>query len=127
MEYSEQYLTYEDYRSLGGTLDLASFYLLEFEARRKIDIRTQNRLKNVDVIPYEVKICEYNIMNIVSKYNDDKKRNISSESVGSWSVSYNTDFKKLIDDKSHEINDIITNSLMGIVVNNEHLLFLGCK
>ena len=49
MEFSGQYLTYEEYRALGGTLDLTSFNLLEFEARRQIDIKTFNRLKNVEI------------------------------------------------------------------------------
>ena len=65
MEFSEQYLNYEEYRSLGGTLDLAPFNLLEYEARRKIDIETHDRLKNLNYndIPLEVKMCEYNITN----------------------------------------------------------------
>ena len=46
MEFEGQYLTYEDYKGLGGTLDLMPFNLLEFEARKKIDINTKNRLKN---------------------------------------------------------------------------------
>ena len=36
MEFSGQYLTYEEYRALGGTLDLAPFNILEFGARRRI-------------------------------------------------------------------------------------------
>ena len=55
MEFSGQYLTYEEYKALGGTLDLTPFNLLEFESRRLIDTRTHNRLKNVDNIPEEVK------------------------------------------------------------------------
>ena len=39
MEESEKYLTYQDYRSMGGTLDLMPFNLLDFEAERKIDER----------------------------------------------------------------------------------------
>ena len=50
MDFSEQYLTYAEYRSLGGTLDITPFNLLEFEARRKIDIRTFNRLKGTDSV-----------------------------------------------------------------------------
>ena len=70
MEFSGQYLTYEEYRSLGGTLDLTPFNLLEFEARRKIDSRTMNRLKDIDSqdIPQEVKICEYNVINSINSY-----------------------------------------------------------
>ena len=48
MEFSGQYLTYEEYMALGGTLDLMPFNILEFEARRQIDIKTFNRIKNLD-------------------------------------------------------------------------------
>ena len=129
MEFEGQYLTYEEYKALGGTLDLMPFNLLEFEARRKIDINTQNRLKNINVedIPQEVKICEFNIINIIIKYNNDKQKNISSESVGSWSVSYNTNIKELVQEKSYEIDDIIFNHLIGVIVNGEHLPYLGVE
>ena len=50
MEFSGQYLTYPEYKSLGGTLDIMPFNLLEFEARKKIDNRTLYRLKNVEEI-----------------------------------------------------------------------------
>ena len=50
MEFSEQYLNYEEYKSLGGTLDIMPFNILEFESRKRIDERTQNRLKNIVII-----------------------------------------------------------------------------
>lgn len=33
MEFSGQYLTYEEYRGLGGTLDLMPFNLLELDRK----------------------------------------------------------------------------------------------
>ena len=47
MEFSGQYLTYDEYKELGGNLDQTPFNLLEFESRRIIDSKTQQRLKNV--------------------------------------------------------------------------------
>lgn len=49
------YLTYEEYQSMGGTLDLATFDDLEFEAETTVNWHTFNRLKNDTNIPYEVK------------------------------------------------------------------------
>ena len=40
MEFSGQYLTYLEYKALGGTLDQTPFNILEFEARRQIDIQS---------------------------------------------------------------------------------------
>ena len=48
MEFKGQYLTYQDYKALGGTLDLTPFNLLEFEARKEVDDCTYGRLKKLD-------------------------------------------------------------------------------
>ena len=49
MTFDGQYLTYVEYQQLGGsTIGKMPFDLLEFEARKQIDIRTQNRLKDLD-------------------------------------------------------------------------------
>lgn len=127
MEFSGQYLNYEEYRSLGGTLDLTPFNLLEFEARKRIDSLTQLRLKNLEYkdIPQEVKICIYNVMNLVSKYVNDDNRYKESERVGNYSVTYKSDIKMVVENKAVEINDIIINDLYGVIVNNEHLIYVG--
>ena len=85
MEISKQYLTYEEYKGLGGTIDQVSFNLLEFECRKKIDIRTQNRLINVTEIPQEVKICIFKMIDksfsYDSKINDINSKMIKSENL----------------------------------------------
>ena len=125
MEFSGQYLTYNEYKALGGNLDQTPFNLLEYEARRKVDERTQQRLKNVNDIPQEVKLCEYTIINNVLKaYNEEIARGKSSESVGSYSVSY-SNLKEIIENKKTEIADIISTNLYGVVYNGEHILYCG--
>lgn len=131
MEFSGQYLTYEEYRLLGGTLQQTPFNLLEFEARRKIDEITQWRLKNVNQIPQEVKMCVLTLINNLVTYMSENSslgnKNIASESVGSYSVSYITgsQIQETIKSKNTEINDIISTYLTGVVVNNEHIIYLG--
>lgn len=131
MEFGGQYLTYTEYKSLGGTLDIMPFNLLEFETRKKIDNRTLYRLKNVEEIPNEVKICMFNLINAIYKYADDYNNqlsgNISSESVDGYSVSYidNTRIQEIIKSKDSEINSIISDNLNGVIVNGQHLTFLG--
>ncbi len=122
-----QYLTYTEYQELGGTLEETPFNILEFEARKRIDIRTQNRLKDIDSedIPQEVKLCIYNLIGKIQLYQNDTNRSIGSESVGSYSVDYVDDIQKIINNKSYELDDIIMNSLYGVIVNNEHILYLG--
>ena len=68
MEFEGQYLTYEEYKGLGGTLDLMPFNILEFEARNQIDLRTQNRLVNEVEIPQKVKMCDFNLIDKINHY-----------------------------------------------------------
>lgn len=128
MEFTGQYLTYNEYQELGGTLDQTPFNLLEFEARRRIDLRTQNRLVGLEngEIPQEVKLCIFKIIETVLKaYEGETSRGISHETVGSYSVTYDDDMKKIVESKNVEINDLIMSELFGVIVNNEHILYCG--
>lgn len=130
MEFKGQYLTYEDYKGLGGTLDLTPFNLLEFEVRRKIDLRTDNRLVNLENedIPDKVKLCEYKMIESVLKaYDEQINRGKSTEIVGSYHVTYNNDMKEIIKSKNAELNDLIVSELYGVNVNGEHILFCGVR
>lgn len=140
MKFDNQYLNYETYRLLGGKMDYMPFNLLEFEARKIIDGRTQKRLKGVEEIPQEVKLCINKMINTIGSYisatNVDtsdsiNKNNISSESVGSYSVSYITpeqilsNVQEIIKSKNKELEDIMFNYLINCVVNNEHIMYNG--
>ena len=103
MSFEGQYLTYAEYVSLGGTLQETPFNIAEFLTRREIDLRTLNRLIGVDEIPNEVKLCEYNLIDFINKYQiENNNRNIQSENVGDYSVTYNSDFKEIINSKNKE-------------------------
>ena len=131
MEFDGQYLTYTEYKALGGSLDMTPFNLLEFEARRKIDERTLNRIKGIEKIPQEIKMCMFALINSLGSYSNESSnnKNIASESVGSYSVSYVTGgtIQEIVQSKNVELNDIITTYLMGVIVNGEHVLYLGVK
>lgn len=132
MEFSGQYLNYNDYRLLGGTLDQTPFNLLEYEARRKIDERTQGRLKEVADMPQEVKMCVFALINSMNSYGssiESNNKNVASESIDGYSVSYVTGgtIQEIIKSKSVELNDIINTYLIGVIVNGEHIMYLGVK
>lgn len=134
MEFNGQYLTYEEYRGLGGTLDLMPFNLLEYEARKKIDARTQNRLVNKENIPQEVKLCEYALINSINSYSNSLEKisnsgNLASESIDGYSVSYitPTQVSEVVTARSFELDDIIRTYLTGVVYDNEHLIFVGIE
>ena len=133
MEFSEQYLTYEEYHGLGGVIPETSFNLLEFEARRKIDIRTQDRLKGFasEEIPQEVKLCVYALINSIVIFSNTMTNagNIASENTDGYSVSYITagQIGEIVMSKNKELDDIIRTYLLGVVFNGEHLLYAGVK
>lgn len=133
MDFNGQYLRYEEYKGLGGTLDLMPFNILEFEARRKIDERTQQRLQNVEVLPQAVKLCTYHLINTIYQYikDNDKNndRNIASENIDGYSVSYisGSQITEIMNAKNDELNDIIRTYLIGVVVNGEHIMYLGVE
>lgn len=122
MEFKNQYLTYAEYVELGGNLQEMPFNILELSARKNIDERTLNRLKNVTEIPLEVKVCVYNLIKLLNGYETLEDGNISSESTDGYSVTY-----KQVDKKSREqeIINSIENDLYGVIVNNIPILYLG--
>lgn len=133
MEFSGQYLTYQEYLALGGTLDLMPFNLIEFEARKQIDIRTQNRLVDCEKAPQSVKLCEYNLINMIDGYakstNNITSKGITSESIDGYSISYvsPTQISEVVKSKNSEITDTIRTYLLNEKYNDEHLLFIGVK
>ncbi len=133
MTFEGQYLTYAEYQTLGGSaIGDMPFNLLEFEARRLIDIKTFNRLVDGENIPQAVKLCEYNLINSILSYNEtinsiNTEGNKASESTDGYSVSYitKTQIKDIIETNSAEYNNIIDKYLMFVVYNKEHLLYIG--
>ena len=126
MTFEGQYLTLDEYIELGGSqIEQMPFNLLEFEARRKIDSRTQNRLRNEENIPQEVKLCVFNLINTLQTYINTQNRNVQSESVGEYSVSYGGNINEIIESKNAELDDIIIDYLYGVIVNGEHVIYNG--
>ena len=135
MIFEGQYLTYAEYINLGGSaIGEMPFNLLEFEARRKIDIRTFNRLKNIEEIPQEVKLCEYNLINSINKYvstnnSVEANGNIKSENTDGYSVSYlsASEISDVVKSKEAELDDIIRTYLLNVIVNEEHIMYCGVE
>lgn len=127
MEFKEQYLTYNDYKALGGTLDQVPFNLLEYDVRKKIDERTQGRLINIEPIPKEVKMCVFKMIDVLDKYQplETQDKTIISENTDGYSVSYKKLEKSDIDVKNEELKDIMMSYLSNVIVNKIPVLYLG--
>ena len=135
MTFEGQYLTYAEYQALGGSaIGEMPFNLLEFEARRQIDIRTFNRIKDNETIPQEVKLCEYELINSISSFKNATDSvasggNVKSENTDGYSISYisASEISDVVKSKQTEIDDIIRTYLLGIILNGEHLMYCGVK
>lgn len=127
MEFEGQYLTYQEYKALGGTLDEMPFNLLEFNARKKIDERTFGRLINKGQEYKEVKLCVYNMITTLNSYSsyDTQNKAISSESTDGYSISYGTPQKSTTEAKNSELEDIIDTYLSNLIADDVSVLYRG--
>lgn len=130
MDFTNQYLSYAEYALLGGTLDEVPFNELEYECRRIIDSRTQNRLKNADEIPEEVKMLENKMIQTLQGYYvslNKAQSGTASVNTDGYSESYisSSEISQLIEGKIDVLQDLVSTYLFGVIVNNEHLLYCG--
>lgn len=127
MEFKGQYLTYQEYLALGGTLDEMPFNLLEFNARKKIDERTFGRLVDKGQEYKEVKLCIYNMIITLNSYSsyDTQNKAISSESTDGYSVSYGTPQKSTTEAKNSELESIIDTYLSNLILDDVPVLYRG--
>ena len=127
MEFEGQYLTYQEYLALGGTLDEMPFNLLEYNARKKIDERTFGRLVDREQEYQEVKLCVYDMIATLNSYSsyDTQNKAMSSESTDGYSISYGTPQKSITEAKNSELEDIIDTYLSNLIVDDVPVLYRG--
>lgn len=126
--FSGQYLDYNTYVELGGTLENTPFNILEYNARKKIDERTFGRLIGLETIPNEVKLCVYKLIGLLNVYDETiSKGNISSEGIDGYSISYSKVDKSLIEGKQKATDEIIETYLSNTKIDNIPVLYRGVK
>ena len=102
MEFEGQYLTYDEYKAMGGLLDQTPFNLLEFEARKEVDKYTFNRLVNLETQKQEVKLCIYALIEQINS-NKANLNGVASESTDGYSISYTSQNTSEISQKTRNI------------------------
>lgn len=114
MDFEGQYLTYDEYIELGGTLEETPFNILEFEARQNIDKYTFGRLKELKQQSQEVKLCVYKLISVIDSYNKYETQSIgvSSESIDGYSISYSTPSTNFTESKNSEMQNIVKEYLV---------------
>lgn len=102
-----QYLTYEEYQEIGGTLDLTAFNRNIDRACAFIDASTQNRLQSVLEVSTKVKACVRDLVEyLANNVSSGKAVTSKSQSAGgvSESESYAT---KTTDEINCEMLNIV--------------------
>ena len=132
MTFEGQYLTYAEYQALGGSaIGEMPFNILEYEARKLIDLKTFNRLKNQDEILQDVKLCEYELINKINSYLkvSETLGNVASENIDGYSVSYVSADRvsEVVKSKKNDLDDTIRTYLAGVIYNGEHLMYVGVE
>lgn len=122
----KDYLTYDEYKKIGGVLDPAAFDRYSVRAFSKVRQETHNRLDVMAKIPDEVKhLCRDLIEYMSNNLSQDKAISSESQSQGgsSESVSYANKSKF---DVENEIEDIIYDYLASVLDDNgTPLLYRG--
>lgn len=100
------YLTYDEYQEIGGTLDLTAFLHNIDRACAMIDIRTQSRLKQFEEIPFIVKSVCRDLIEYISA-NSVEKPIVTSRSESQGPISESVSFAvKTAEDYSADLDKI---------------------
>ncbi len=80
-----QYLTHDEYRAYGGTLDAIAFRPLELKARKRIDYLTDSRVQRMVAVPEAVKLCAFSLITL------DNAVGAEAQAVNPAVTSFSTD------------------------------------
>lgn len=108
------YLTYEEYKGLGGTIPENEFIPLEFKARKRIDRLTDSRVKNMAEIPEAVKLCILSLVKLENKVGVEAQ--VENPVVTSFNTDgYSESYGKVLgaEDAQKSMNSIISSYLYG--------------
>ena len=111
-----QYLTYDEYTTLGGTLSPAEFMESEYNCRKRIDRLTDRRVQFMAEVPEAVKHCMFSLIKIDSTAAAGAQ--ISSPTVTSFNTDgYSESYGHALsaEDAEQELTRRITTDLYGEV------------
>lgn len=108
------YLTYEEYKELGGTAEQPSFTQLELQARYKLDYWTFNRITEPDE---RVKLCMRLIIDVLDEIQSNiiDASSFSNDGVSVTLANAKTDDQKMNDVYSRVV-EILPVELVSVVM-----------
>lgn len=124
-----QYLTFDEYVELGGTLPKTAFTLAEFKARKRIDYLTDSRVQNMAAVPEAVKLCMMSLITVESTVGLEaqvESPTVTSFNTDGYSENYGNIPKAA--DAEKGMNDLVKTSLYGEVDDKSvPLLYRGVR
>lgn len=116
------YLTYEEYKTRGGTLEDAAFSRFAFGAEQTIRRVTFGRVDGMQKVPESVKWLVFELVELAAGAAESTAR-VTSETVGAWSKSYEVVTEE---ERQAKANALIRNYLAAETDDNGvPLLYLG--
>ena len=121
-----QYLTYEEYTEIGGTLDLTAFNRNIDRACGVVDTETRNRVGNMKEMPRQVKACCRDLTEYLHN-NSTLVKSVSSKSQSAGGVSESESYsEKTAEDMFGDIMNILYDYLGSLTDDNgTPLLYRG--
>ena len=121
-----QYLTYEEYTEIGGTLDLTAFNRNIDRACGVIDNATHNRIECMAEVPQRAKALCRDLVEYLAR-NDTTEIAVTSRSQSAGGVSESESYAtKTADDVYGDIQNMIYDYLLNITDDNgTPLLYRG--
>ncbi len=113
------YLTYEEYKSYGGTLSETDFPLMEFKCRKRIDKLTDCRVQKMTSVPEAVKLCMMSLIKLESAAGTEAQ--VENPVVTSFSTDgYSESYGKAMDasEASTAMNSTVYSMLYGELDDN---------
>lgn len=121
------YLTYTEYKELGGTLEETAFNRNIDRSCGIIDNATHNRIADMKSIPQNVKpLCRDLVEYFAANFGSSKQVSSRSQSAGGVSESESFVIRS-IEERAGEIDDMVKDYLLNVVDDNgTPLLYRGC-
>lgn len=120
-----QYLTYEEYKEIGGELNETAFLRNIDRACAMIDIRTQSRLEAFESIPQIVKIVCADLVGYIAT-NEVEKPFVTSKSQSAGGVSESESYAvKTVNDFANDLDRIFNPLAVVKTKNGISLLYKG--
>jgi hypothetical protein len=121
------YLTYTEYKELGGTLEETAFIRNIDRACGVIDNATHNRIEHMTEVPQRAKaLCRDLVEYLANDFGSSKQVSNHSQSAGGVSESESFVIRS-IEERAGEIDDMVKDYLLNEVDDNgTPLLYRGC-